>query len=70
MDIFAIIERATKLIEEGTELYETAKPAIDSLTGARPADLQAAKDRLEQSLARAKSAGANLDAAIAAQLNR
>lgn len=69
-EVIAIIERATRLVEEGATLYETAKPAINSLTGKRPVELQQAKDRLERSLARAAEAGANLNDAIAAQLNK
>jgi hypothetical protein len=64
MDILGMVNKAADLIEEGTRIYESVKPSIDSLTGERPSGLDAAQERLALSLKRANAASANLDAAL------
>jgi len=70
MDFVGIITKAAELIEQGADLYESVKPSIDSMTGERPDGLAEARARLDRSMARARQAHSNLDAAIAARLER
>lgn len=70
MDILALINRATELIDEGLTIYNQIKPEITDAKSAVGDDtLEEAKARLEQSMQRAKSAHDSLHAAIQQRLN-
>lgn len=69
--IIAMINKAVTLYDQASDLFEKVKPSIDNITDGDKSDsLEEAYARLNASMERARDAHSDLDAAIAAKLNK